>query len=77
MKNKMIDLNNHLFSQMERLCKDNLSSEELANEIERSKAISLVARNIIDNGKLALDASKAIAERSIPKLPRLLEDSAK
>ena len=56
-RNKLTDLNNHLFEQLERL-NDELTPEELEFEIKRSKALSDIARNIIDNGNLMLNAQK-------------------
>lgn len=61
-KNKLSDLNNHLFMTLERLGEEDLSNEELEKEIERSKAISTVAGKIIDNARLVLDAQKTAAE---------------
>ena len=62
MKNKLTDLNNHLFEALERLNDDDLTGEELDKEIKRSEAISKVAKNIIDNGALALQAQKHFDE---------------
>lgn len=59
MKNKLIDLNNHLFAQMERLSDESLAGDELKTEVERSRAVTGVAREIILNARLALDAAKA------------------
>lgn len=42
MKNKLSDLNDHLFTQLERLTNEDLNPEQLQMEIERGKAISLV-----------------------------------
>lgn len=61
-KNKLSDLNDHLFMTLERLGEEELSNEELEKEIERSKAISTVAGKIIDNARLVLDAQKTAAE---------------
>lgn len=61
-KNKLSDLNDHLFMILERLGEEDLSNEELEKEIERSKAISTVAGKIIDNARLVLDAQKTAAE---------------
>lgn len=62
MKNTLVDLNNHLFEQMERLNDEDLSPEQLEIEIKRSKAMTAIATNIIDNGTLALNSQKYIDE---------------
>lgn len=61
-QNKLSDLNNHLFMALERLGDEDMTVEQLSQEIERSKAISNVAGKIIDNGRLVLDAQKTAAE---------------
>lgn len=72
MKNKLSDLNDHLFAQLERLSDEETTGDELKEEIERSKSVSMIARTIIDNGKLVLDAAKAINDRSIVNAPKML-----
>ncbi len=72
MKNKLIDLNNHLFAQMERLSEEELSGEKLTVEISRSKAITAVASQIISNARLALDAQVAINDGLIKNPPKML-----
>lgn len=64
MKNKLNDLNNHLFEQMERLNDEELSPEELDREIKRAKAMSSIASNIVSNAALALEAQQYIDEYS-------------
>lgn len=64
-KNTMMDLNNHLFEQLERLNDESLSAEQLEKEIGRGKAMSDIAKTIIENGKLALDAKKHMDEYGI------------
>jgi len=71
MKNKLIDLNNHLFAQLERLSDEDNSGDKLQEEIERSKAVGSIARNIIDNARLALDAQKALGD-SVRTLPAMI-----
>lgn len=62
MKNKLTDLNNHLFAQLERLGDESLSGEKLEAEINRSKAIGDISKNIILNGRLMLDSKKYFDE---------------
>jgi len=57
-KNTLSDLNNHLFAQLERLGDEELSQEDLKREMDRSKAINGIARNIIDNAKTALEGAQ-------------------
>lgn len=62
MKNQLIDLNNHLFAQIERLSDESLSDKEIQKEIQRSKAVATVSKQIVDNARLALDAQRFRAE---------------
>lgn len=59
-KNTLSDLNNHLFAQLERLGDEDLSPENLKKELDRAKAINGVAKNIIDNAKVALEGVQMI-----------------
>lgn len=75
MKNTLIDLNDHLFEQMERLNDDELNNEELDKEIKRAKAMTEVSSKIIENAALGLNAEKLRVEygnREI-HLPGMLE----
>ena len=69
MKNKLTDLNNHLFAQLERLGEEDISPENLQQEIERSKAITAVAREIVSNAALCLEAHKAMGKGVTEKVP--------
>jgi hypothetical protein len=74
MKNKLTDLNNHLFIQLERLNDESLTGKQLEFEAERTKNVTSVAKSIISNAQLALNAELAIAE--IPeqkKMPEMLQ----
>ncbi len=74
MKNKLTDLNNHLFAQLERLSDEELSKDELQMEIERTKAITGVSKEIIGNGRLILDGQKAIqGEGGLITLPDIMQ----
>ncbi len=76
MKNRLSDLNNHLFQQLERLNDESLNGEKLQEEISRSKAISAIARDIVGNGKLVFDVQKSIWDRDVDreKVPAMLTD---
>ncbi|MGD9678407.1 MAG: hypothetical protein AB7V16_08700 [Vulcanibacillus sp.] len=72
----MGDLNNHLFAQLERLGEEDLQGENLQEEIERAKAVTSIANQIISNGNLVLQAEKFKAEtlgRSKADAPKMLE----
>ena len=62
MRNKLTDLNNILFECIERLEDDSLSSGDLDKEIKKCNAIQKIARNIIDNASVALEARKHFDE---------------
>lgn len=70
------DLHDILFEQLERLNNPELKDESLTEEIKRSKAVTDVARNIIDNADLALRVAVAkddkISWKSSHNLPKML-----
>lgn len=73
MKNKLEDLNNHLFEQLERLNDEDLTGEALEEELKRSRAVASISSQIIENGRLVLDALKhqsefALSNKEMPKL---------
>lgn len=72
MKNKLIDLNNHLFAEIERLSDEDLKGDKPTEEIARAKAVSNVATQIINNGQLALKGQMAINDGSIKRAPKML-----
>ncbi|WP_289197478.1 hypothetical protein [Dubosiella newyorkensis] len=61
-KNKLTDLNNILFEQLERLSDESLTAEELEQECKRSKSIESIAKTIITGASVALEGQKLIAE---------------
>jgi len=65
MKNKMTDLNNHLFLQLEKLLDPDLSDDELKKEIARAGAVSSIAANIIQNANTAIKAMSMFENRQI------------
>ena len=74
-RNTLGDLNNFLFAQLERLDNEELEGDELLKEIARSKAISDIAKNVIENADLVLEAQKHMDEfrGTDAKIPRMLE----
>lgn len=73
MKNKLIDLNNHLFAQLERLSDEELKGDELKEEIDRSRAVTGVSKEIVANARLALDAEHLKQEYGLTRAPAMLE----
>lgn len=67
MKNKLTDLNNHLFAQLERLNDEGLTGDALKMEVERAKAITGVATQIVNGTKVTGDAMKMIHSGDAPK----------
>ena len=57
-KNTLGDLNNILFEELERLNDSSLSGEELTQEMNRAKAITGVATQVVMNARTVLDAAK-------------------
>lgn len=62
MKNKLSDLNDHLFAQLERLSEEELTAEELAKEVTRTDALVKVSEQIIGNANLVLRGAALVAE---------------
>ena len=62
MKNKLTDLNDILFETLERLNDDELMETNLDKELQRSKAISQVATNIVNNAQVLLAAQRHVDE---------------
>ena len=74
-QNKLSDLNNHLFAELERLGDEDLAGDALIEEINRAKAITEVAGKVVENASLVLKAQIAVNDsmRADMKLPPMLE----
>lgn len=67
MGNKLTDLNNVLFKQLERLNNEGLTGKALDNEIVRANAMSVIAKEITSNGNLILRARIAVIDKKLPE----------
>ena len=74
-RNKLVDLNNHLFETLERLNDEDLVGEQLEVEIRRAKAIAAVGTVIVNNSNVALRAVTYRAEygKTNEELPDMLK----
>jgi hypothetical protein len=61
MKNKLSDLNDHLFAQIERLGDTDIEGDQLNTEINRSKAMAQIATQIVNSAKITVDAMKLLS----------------
>lgn len=76
MKDKITDLNRHLFAQLERLGDESLKPEEIEREVKRASAIVEVSEQIIRSATVSLGAAKLVAEHGFKArdaMPPLLE----
>lgn len=55
-KNTLTDLQNHLFTALERLNDESLDSEEVQREIERSRAVADIGKVVIANANTEMQA---------------------
>lgn len=72
MKNKLADLNDHLFAQLERLGDKKLDQEGIEREVIRTDAIVNVSEQIINNAQIALNAAELVAKHGIGKWEDML-----
>jgi len=63
MKNKISDLRNHMFAQLERLSVEDLSEESLRLEVSRAKAISDLGKVIVESAKTEILYAKTTGNR--------------
>ena len=75
MRNKLVDLNDHLFAEIERLSDEDLTEDKLKFEQSRAKAMADISKNIIENAKVSLQAAQFQADYGVNKqdIPEILE----
>jgi hypothetical protein len=74
MNNNLNSLNNYLFEQLERLNDDETLEQEecFEKEIKRTKAITEIAKTIIDNANTIIDATKIANEIGLSNAKEVL-----
>ena len=75
-RNTLGDLNNHLFAQLEKMDDDELTGDQLDNEIRRTEAMAKISEQIIKNGELQFRAMKHMDEYGYERqkaIPDMLE----
>lgn len=71
MKNKLSDLNNHLFAQLERLGEEDMTAERVEQEAKRAEAIVAISDQIVRNADLQLKAVTILANHGDRFRPHL------
>jgi hypothetical protein len=75
MKNKLPDLQNHLFEMIEKLNDDHLVGDDLTNEIRRCLAVNELAKTAVANGALMVKAADTLygipISEDVPLLPKV------
>ena len=64
-KNKLTDLNDHLFAQLERLGDEELNNDQLTLETERAKALTMVSSQIIKSTSTSIKAAQVFYNHGI------------
>lgn len=74
MKNKLGNLDDHLFMAIERLNDEGLTAEQIESEARRADAIVDLADKVIENSRTKISAARLYAEhgdRIMPMLPKI------
>lgn len=71
MANKLSDLTDHLFAQLDRLANENLTADQLALEVQRSEAMVDLSGQVTGAAALQLKAAALYAEHGNKVLPML------
>lgn len=76
MKNKLLDLNDYLFAQLERLNDKELKADDLREEIVRADTICRVSCQIISTQSLVLKAYAAMDDSiscvNVPEIKKII-----
>jgi hypothetical protein len=70
-KNKLSDLNDHLFAQIERLADEDLTPDQIDMEAKRGAAIVAAADQILRGAALQIQAAKILSDHGLDPTSRL------
>lgn len=76
MKNSLLDVHNILMEQLQRI-NEAETPEEIEKEINKSRAVEGVAKTIVANANVMLNAAKLNTEYGMEAAPTLLIDGGK
>lgn len=76
MKNDLIALNNYLFEQIERITDDSVQGEELDDAIKKAEAVNNIAKTIVSNANVQLNAYREFGTVQYGDTYRVEYDSA-
>ena len=65
MKNKLTDVNDYLFEQLEKLNDDSLTDEQIDAVIKKAETVNKIADTIVKNGELQFKAMKMASDYGI------------
>lgn len=68
-RNKISDLNDHLFAQLERLNDETIKLDKMEMEFKKAAAITKVSAQILKGAALTLQASKLVYNGDVKDLP--------
>lgn len=71
MKNKLSDLNNHLFAQIERLGEEALDADQIKAEVKRADALVALSDQVLSIANTGLKAAELFAKHGDVVLPHL------
>lgn len=77
-KNRLSDLNDHLFAQIERLSDESLTTEQIETEARRGIAIVAAVDQVLRLSSLQVQAAKVASDHGIdptPYLPKFNSDA--
>lgn len=58
-RNKISDLRDHLFAALERIDNDDLTAEQISQEVNKAKAIASIGSVLINSAKIEMEYIKA------------------